>query len=284
MPTFSDGESYLRDFHSRYPGATSKNMTEARSADGRTSYERLADVVDRAAGSPAVVLDLGCGDGALLELLLRRNRGDLELIGVDMSPAELAAARRRLGSDSVRLLEESAQNLSLPRGSVDVVLCHLALMLMSDLDRVLAELARVLRPGGWLSAVLPGPPVQGDAMEQFGRTIEPLLHQQQDLPAIGDPRVYSKSRLQALFAEKGFLDVLFEPFVVPQDGTPDEVWNRLRLFYWVDLLPAPAQQHLERTLREGWVDLLRPDGTLPCSLGLAQLTARYPESTAAAGR
>jgi hypothetical protein len=58
------------------------------------------------------------------------------------------------------------------------------------------------------------------------------------------------------------------------DGTPEQLWEHFSKMYTVDLLPAEAQGRLAQRVRAACEDLLRPDGTIPCSLGLAQLTAR----------
>lgn len=72
-------ESYLQAFHDNAPGRQSEGVETHRAADGRSSYEVLADRV----GPVRRVLDLGCADGALLALFARR--GAEELAGVDLS-------------------------------------------------------------------------------------------------------------------------------------------------------------------------------------------------------
>ncbi|MET8402681.1 class I SAM-dependent methyltransferase [Streptomyces sp900116325] len=68
------------------------------------------------------------------------------VIGVDASPHMLAQARKRLpGAD---FLEADLHRLPLPDNAVDTVICALALTHVPDLAPVLAEFARVLRPGG----------------------------------------------------------------------------------------------------------------------------------------
>ncbi|MFI0908115.1 methionine biosynthesis protein MetW [Streptomyces sioyaensis] len=64
----TDQEEFLRAFHAAHPSVTVQAMAHGRAEDGRSSYEILRDRVsacDR-------VLDLGCGDGLLLELLAER--------------------------------------------------------------------------------------------------------------------------------------------------------------------------------------------------------------------
>ncbi|CAA9304563.1 MAG: hypothetical protein AVDCRST_MAG48-1601 [uncultured Friedmanniella sp.] len=97
-------------------------------------------------GLPAgVALDAGCGTGRLIPPLLARGH---RVVGVDASPAMLAHARRR--APEADLLVGDLQDLPLADGAVDLVVTGLALTHVDDLGGALAELARVLRPGGHL--------------------------------------------------------------------------------------------------------------------------------------
>jgi ubiquinone/menaquinone biosynthesis C-methylase UbiE len=97
-------------------------------------------------GLPAgTALDAACGTGRHAEYLRRLGH---RVIGVDGSPEMLAQARRRL--PDVELHDGDLNRLPLADGTVDVVLCALALSYVPDLRPVFAEFARVLRPGGHL--------------------------------------------------------------------------------------------------------------------------------------
>ncbi len=96
------------------------------------------------------LLDIGTGTGRILELLAPRVRQGL---GVDASRSMLALARSRLaGPDfahcGVRLAD--MYRLPLATGSFDIVVMQMVLHHAEDPDLVLAEAARVLRPGGRL--------------------------------------------------------------------------------------------------------------------------------------
>ena len=134
-------EMFLRDFHNNGPGRQSVNMERAPLADGRTGYQVLAAEV---AGARRV-LDLGCADGALLEVLAAA--GAEELAGIDLADQELALARMRPALASADLRQGRAQELPFADNSFDAVVSHMALMLMYDVDRIAAEAARVLAAG-----------------------------------------------------------------------------------------------------------------------------------------
>jgi ubiquinone/menaquinone biosynthesis C-methylase UbiE len=92
---------------------------------------------------PGVALDAACGTGRFAEFLAERGH---RVIGVDSSPDMLARARRRVPEAGFGIAGLDA--LPLPDDCVDVIICALALVHVPRLDPVLAEFARVLRPGG----------------------------------------------------------------------------------------------------------------------------------------
>ncbi|HEY6314400.1 MAG TPA: class I SAM-dependent methyltransferase [Streptosporangiaceae bacterium] len=93
--------------------------------------------------TPGVALDAACGTGRFAEFLARQGH---KVIGVDSSPDMLDYARRRVPEGEFRLGE--LDRLPLPDDSADVVVCALALVHVPCLQPVMAEFARVLRPGG----------------------------------------------------------------------------------------------------------------------------------------
>ncbi|MER6046113.1 class I SAM-dependent methyltransferase [Streptomyces sp. NPDC001793] len=101
-------EAFLRDFHAEHPAVTTEAFSRGRAPDGRSSYEILRD---RVAGSRRV-LDLGCGDGLLLELLARTD--GRQLAGLDLSAESLRLARRRPQLSRARLEQGRAQDLPFP--------------------------------------------------------------------------------------------------------------------------------------------------------------------------
>jgi SAM-dependent methyltransferase len=92
---------------------------------------------------PGVGLDAACGTGRFAEFLASCGH---RVIGVDSSPDMLAHARRRVPGGEFHVGE--LEHLPLPDDCVDVVTCALALVHVPRLEPVLAEFARVLRPGG----------------------------------------------------------------------------------------------------------------------------------------
>ena len=120
MPPLTAAETYLQDFHQRQVGVTSAAFAHlpahAASATYASSYAALTSLVP-GVNAPMSVLDLGCGDGHLLGLLAARQQAQLQLLGVDMSEAERAAARAVLPPACGGCQAASAQRVPRCRGA-----------------------------------------------------------------------------------------------------------------------------------------------------------------------
>ena len=104
------------------------------------------------------VLDVATGTGLVAAQLRRRG---FEVTGLDLSPQMLAVARRRFG-DQVQLIQASAEALPLASESFDHLTVTHVLRYVADPGATLAELARVVRPGGFVASLEFGVP-QGPA-------------------------------------------------------------------------------------------------------------------------
>lgn len=117
---------------------------------------------DRAALQPGMrLLDVGCGEGR--HTLSAWLRAPVHAVGVDLAGEDLATARRRQAelpqpecSDrSVTFIKASALSLPFADASFDLVICSEVLEHVFDHRGVLAEIHRVLKPGGTLVASVP---------------------------------------------------------------------------------------------------------------------------------
>jgi ubiquinone/menaquinone biosynthesis C-methylase UbiE len=128
-------------------------------------YDRWASVYDRlwrhyvdqtvpvVRGAAALqpgerVLDVGCGTGAFEERVVAAG-GAHELVGIDLSPNMLRHARAKLADHShVTFRQADVHMLPFEDGAFDVVVSASTFHYVDDPERALAEITRVLRPGG----------------------------------------------------------------------------------------------------------------------------------------
>jgi ubiquinone/menaquinone biosynthesis C-methylase UbiE len=111
---------------------------------------RAADALGLSPG--ATVLDLCTGSGRILPQLAAAVGPKGRVVGVDISPRMLDHARRRSASFAqVELIEADAAQLPFPDDSFDAILASYGCSAVPDLDSVLDETMRLLRPGGRFS-------------------------------------------------------------------------------------------------------------------------------------
>ena len=99
----------------------------------------------------ATVVDVGCGAGTDLLLAARRTGPRGRAIGIDMTPPMRECAARgaaACGLDHVEVRDGDATRLPVDDCSVDVVISNGVLNLVPEKERAVAEIARVLKPGG----------------------------------------------------------------------------------------------------------------------------------------
>ncbi len=269
MTTSTDADAFLLAYHEAWAGETARVFGPGRTADGRSSYELLAALPP----GDARVLDLGCGDGYLLELFRARGLGAERLVGVDMSAHELAAARARPALAGVSLLRARAQSLPVDDGAIDWVVSHLAFMLMAEPAVVLAEIARVLRAGGAFATVVGGGPVADEGFSLFLDLFrDAYAASPVKAPRFGDKRTRHADGLAELCAGLGFAAPAEEVHDVRLDGTADEVWDRVHSVYESFVLSPQAMASLrDQFVAEAssrWGDVV------PCVMRVRLLTAR----------
>ena len=237
MKTRRSRYGIIRDVTTSNPGPDWNSFGRAnasqkwRKQSAAMGKEMTRALVDAAPVSPGMrVLDIACGTGEPAISLATQMDGSGEMIGVDISEAPLQIAAERAaqrGLTNARFQKADAHHLPFPENSFDAITSRLGVMFFSDVPRALAEMHRVLKPGGTAVLLVWGP------MEQpyFATTIGTLLRM---LPgsAIPEPgrKMFAFGReglLAQSIRQAGFSRAKDQPITVPWTwpGTPAEVWE-----------------------------------------------------------
>lgn len=188
----------------------------------------MVDLLDPRPGQR--VLEMAAGPGETGFLTLPRIQPGGELLSTDAAPEMVDVGRRRaveLGLADVHFRVEDAADLSLPDDALDRILCRFGLMLVPDMERVVREMARVLRPGGrtvlavWASSQLnPWMTATGRAALELGLSEPP------DHDAPGPFRLADPGRLRSVVEAGGLQVEVAEDAPVTWDAASlDEWWE-----------------------------------------------------------
>ena len=193
----------------------------------------MAGALDYEGARGLEVLDLGCGQGIdLCEYALAGAR----VTGVDLTPRHVELARRHLAELGLQgtVVEGDAEQLPFPDSAFDRVSSNGVLHHTPDMPQALAEMFRVLRPGGgatiivynrnsgyyWLELVLRYGILQGRLLRE--RTMANVLSANVERSSIGARplvRVYRRKTLRSLLHAAGFADVTVAPSAFKPDDT-----------------------------------------------------------------
>jgi ubiquinone/menaquinone biosynthesis C-methylase UbiE len=209
---------YRRNFHWQTDGYFSEHSAEVYELGVELLFRGTADVMRRQIIPPITrfmrdekatrLLDVACGTGRTLHQIARTHPG-LRLWGVDLSPAYVSVARRRLESPEVTIAVENAEQLPFADGAFDVVT---SVYLFHELPRnarrnVVREMHRVLRPGGLLvledSAQLAESADIASALREFPREFHEPFYED-----------YLDDDLAGILREVGFTVNVTEPHLV----------------------------------------------------------------------
>jgi ubiquinone/menaquinone biosynthesis C-methylase UbiE len=131
--------------------------------DDGAAYEQMMGIWSRSAGEifldwlapPSGLrwIDVGCGNGAFTELLVERC-APAEIQGIDPSDGQLAYARTRPGARLAEFRQGDAMALPFPADRFDAAAMALVLVFVPEPAKGVAEMVRVVRPGGTVAAYM----------------------------------------------------------------------------------------------------------------------------------
>jgi enediyne biosynthesis protein CalE5 len=168
-------------------------------------------VADARLRSGMQALDLGSGTGYPALLGAHTVGPSGRMIGMDLAEQMLAVARRKataLGLANVTFRTGDATSLPFEANSFDAVTSRFCLMFLPEIPKAGAEIARVLRPGGWVAAAVWSAPEKnpsiGLSMEAIKKVVE---LPPPDPTAPGIFRLATPGDLAGIMQQAGLIDV-----------------------------------------------------------------------------
>jgi ubiquinone/menaquinone biosynthesis C-methylase UbiE len=246
--------------HARMNAATRWERPSAEMGRGATDA-----IVSLAQPHPGMhVLDVACGTGAPSLQIARAVAPTGHVTATDRSPEPLKIAAERArqrGLTNINFEVADVHNLPFPDAGFDLVTSRCAVMFFSDLPRALAEIRRVLKPGGRV-ALLAWGPLDQPYFQSTGQVI--MRHTGATLPPAAQQIVKFGERgtLAAALTAAGFRDVQEELRTVPWvwSASIEELWE----YFQVATVPF-------RTL----LDQVRPEQIEPIKREVHAAFARF---------
>jgi ubiquinone/menaquinone biosynthesis C-methylase UbiE len=173
-------------------------------------------------------VDIGCGNGAFTQMLVE-HCAPMTVEGVDPSEGQLAFARERLATPVAKFRQGDAMALPFADGTFDAAVMALVVFFIPDPARGVAEMARVVRPGGLAAAyvwdvVSGGGPSDAIIIQMKGMGFTP--------PRAPKAEASTPEGLHALWTRAGFADI--EARVLRTRRTFDDFED-----YWSTTIAAP---------------------------------------------
>lgn len=199
--------------------------------DDGAAYEQMMGIWSRYAGAifldwlaPAAGarwIDVGCGSGAFTQLLADRC-APAAVQGIDPSEGQLAFARARPAARLAQFRVGDAMALPFPDRSFDAAVMALVLVFVPEPAKGVAEMARVVQPGGLVAAYMWD-------MLGGGFPLDPMLAEMRamSVPSPRPPRMEASGRdaMHALWTGAGLVDVETREIAVERTfASFDEMW------------------------------------------------------------
>lgn len=167
-------------------------------------------------------LDVGCGNGAFTEEIIAQC-APASVMGIDPSEAQISYARGRSGTAMAQFRVGDAQDLPYADDSVDVATMALVIAFVPDPAKAVAEMARVVRPGGWVASYMWDLPGEGlplrpvfTALKSMGLTV----------PSPPSHAISQMDALQDLWSTAGFVDVATRVIrITVEFASLDDFWD-----------------------------------------------------------
>jgi len=203
----------------------------------------VVDAIQPRPGTRA--LDVACGTGILARRLAAAIGPNANVVGLDLSPAMIGAARAAAERESLAIEWHvgRAESLPFPDGSYDLVTCQQGLQFAVDRAAAVRELYRVLTIGGSAAVCVWQALDKHPVYAALNAAMERVL----DTPAMATPFSLGEAELRHLLTDTGFVDATITPVTVTASFTQPERYVELQ----IEAVSAgiPLLQHLDAAAR-----------------------------------
>ena len=159
------------------------------------------------------VLDVACGRGAVLfpGLLAVSETG--QVIGVDLAAGMVEHTSKEINRRKIKnaqVVKMDAENLEFPEASFDYVLCGLSLFFFPRLEKALAEMYRVIKPGGTLAASTfqkREKDEPDEITEKWSALYAAFKDKLKPIPSMETQHLDSETKINQAFAKAGFVQI-----------------------------------------------------------------------------
>ena len=217
-----------------------------------------------AADSGSRWLDVGCGNGAFTELLVDRCAPN-QVEGLDPSEEQLDFARKRPAATLARFQQGDAMLLPYEDSTFDAAVMALVIFFVPDPAKGVAEMCRVVAPGGLVAAYAWDVLAGGNPGSEFREELSDMGYSAPLPPSAEASRL---DIMKALWLEAGLLDVAVREIAVERTFADfEDMWETTKLVPTLAPVIAAMEPREANELRQRLQRRFPPsaDGTVKCS-------------------
>ena len=231
----------------------------------------LVDRVEKELLRPRRILEVGCGTGCLTALL-RQGHPGAELVALDLDPALIEQARRRLGPDS-RVSWLVADGESFSQGGFDLIIANATFQWFTLPGETLKTYFQALKPGGCLAFSTLGPQTFEELDASMSQAAAAL--NLDTAPEITARRFLDSQKWEDLLALAGFSQVrLTSQMLTAHFPTVPEFLQALKAMGATNPRPRPFSPRLLSALIRAYEARFRQNGSVPVTYEAIWAVAR----------
>lgn len=243
---------------------------------GQASQKAIASIHLRS--DEKLIADVGCGTGRAVSSLAATAASDISFVAVDPAATMCEIARERADGDPrITVSQGSFEHIPLENHSVDYLYSILAFHWVTDLQASVAEISRVLKPGGAMDLFFIG---RNNGREFIQKT-SPIF-----LKYMGPARFLDSARLRKQLSRESALQLFshnFDPGRLSVEESYDTYFDTLEghWAWWVRIeghfvkIPAQEKAACDREVKDALESLRGPNG-IPYTIHQLHVSLRHP--------